>query len=103
MPSDIWSDSVSALQRTKVLMPCVSLHFLPVLEAVKDLGGYVITVDNNPDSPCHVLADESHIISAHDLDAILKWAQDRGVDRARATSETSVKVVAYIAKEMGLP
>lgn len=90
-------------QQPVVLMPCVSMHFLSAIKAVQDLGGYVITVDHNPNAACHKLADEGYAISATDLDTILALAQEHGVTRAIATSETSVRVVAYVTEKMQLP
>lgn len=102
MTLHILKNSAARLQQPIVLMPCVSSHFLQIINAVQELGGYVIATDFDPKAPCHKVANESYVISALDLDGILEIAQRRCVTKAIATSETSVRIVSYVAEKMGL-
>lgn len=51
-----------------------------VVEAARDMGLYVIVIDNVPDSPAKKIADKSYDINVADVDAVVEMGKREGVD-----------------------
>lgn len=76
----------------------------PPIKYAKSKGYYVITCDYLPDNPGHQLADESHVISTTDKDAVLALAKRLKIDGVVAyASDPAAPTAAYVAEEMRLP
>ena len=64
----------------KVLILVAGESNLPFIQAVKDLGFYVITCDNNALNPGHKIADENLYIDVYDYEAIVEAIKDKNID-----------------------
>lgn len=80
-------------------------HFqMTGIQAAKEQGYYVITVDYLPNNPGHKLADEYHNVSTLDKYAVLKLAQSLKIDGIVSfASDVSAPTAAFVAEQMGLP
>ena len=80
-------------------------HFqITGIQAAKEQGYYVITVDYLPNNPGHKLADEYHNISTLDKHGVLKLAQSLKIDGIVSfASDVSAPTAAFVAEQMGLP
>ncbi|MCC5881605.1 MAG: ATP-grasp domain-containing protein [Halomonas sp.] len=88
----------------KILFLGASQSQLPPIHYAQQQGYYVITVDYLPDNPGHVLADESHIVSTTDKEAVLELARRLSIDAIVAyASDPSAPTAAYVAEALGLP
>lgn len=77
---------------------------MPVIEEAHKLGIHVITVDYLPDNIAHKYSDEYHNVSIIDKEAVLKLAQDLGIDGIMSFAvDPGVTTAAYVAEKMGLP
>ncbi len=90
---------------TKKIMLLGGLRFLlPVIKEAKNLGCYVITVDNIPSNIAHKYSDEYHNVSIIDKNAILKLAQKLDIDGIMSFAiDPGVVTAAYVAEQMQLP
>lgn len=50
------------------------------VEIAKKMGMYTIVIDYYPDSPAKKVADESHLLSTTDVDAVVKFCKENKVD-----------------------
>lgn len=76
----------------------------PMIRLAKEQGHYVITCDNRPDNPAHVLADEYHDVSITDPEAVLQLARELHVDAVvNYILEAGIQSAAYVHEQMGLP
>lgn len=88
----------------KLLLLGGSRYLLPVIEAAKKLGLYVITCDYLPDNIAHKISDEYWNISIIDKEAVLSVAEKRKVDGIMSYAcDPGVVTAAYVAEKMGLP
>jgi biotin carboxylase len=77
---------------------------VPLIRAAKERGLYVITCDNRPDNPGHVLADEWHNVSTTDPEAVLAVAKRCEIDAVIAyASDPAVPTAVRVAESLGLP
>jgi len=76
---------------------------IPIVKKAKQLGHFVITMDNVPDNPAHLHADESANVSITDPEAVLAFARQRAVDGIiTGGSEIGVAALGHVCDEMGL-
>ncbi|HET8573172.1 MAG TPA: ATP-grasp domain-containing protein [Edaphocola sp.] len=79
-------------------------YLIPVINAAKDLGHYVITCDYLPDNIAHIYSDEYHNISIVDKEAVLDLAKRLKIDGIMSFAvDPGVVTAAYVADKMGLP
>ena len=79
-------------------------YLLPVIEAARKLGAYVITADYLPDNIAHKYSDEYVNVSIIDRDAVLKVAQEKQIGGILSFGvDPGVVTAAYVAGKMGLP
>lgn len=91
-------------QQRRILLLGASAPQIPSILEAKRQGLYVITCDNRPDNPGHVLADEWHEVSTVDKDAVLALAQHCRVDGVLCyMSDVSAPTAAYVCERMGFP
>jgi len=77
---------------------------IPMIEASRALGFYVITSGNRADDLGHRYSDESQLADFSSLPAMLKLAQDLRVDAVCACcNDFSALSAAYVAGHLGLP
>lgn len=77
---------------------------LAPIEYAKQAGYRVITCDNRPDSPGHVLADRYYEVSTTDMAGVLRVAREERVDAVVCyASDVSAPTAAYVAEQLGLP
>lgn len=79
-------------------------YLLPVIEEAHKLGVHVITADYLPDNIAHKYSDEYCNVSIIDKEAVLKAAQELGIDGILSHAvDPGVVSAAYVAEQMGLP
>jgi len=77
---------------------------VPLIQAAKQLGLYVITCDYLPDNPGHALADKYLNVSTADKDAVLQVAIDHKIDSiATFASDPAIPTIGYVVEHLGLP
>ena len=76
---------------------------IPPIKYARSRGYTVITCDNIPSNPGHLLADESFCISATDLDAVYQLSKEREIDGIVAyASDPCAPTAAYVGNKLGL-
>ena len=79
-------------------------HFaIPVVQAAKKQGNYVITCDYLPDNVAHKYSDESANFSTTDKEGILAYAREKKIDGVVTFTDSGVVTTAYIQHHLGLP
>lgn len=79
-------------------------HFaVPVVEAAKEQGYYVITCDYLPDNVAHKYSDEFANFSTTDKEGILAYAREKKIDGVVTFTDSGVVTTAYIQHHLGLP
>jgi phosphoribosylamine-glycine ligase len=80
-------------------------HFqIPPIQYARDAGYYVLTCDNRPEGPGHLLAHESHNVSTVDQKGVLELARSRNIDGIVSFgSDVSALTAAVVAGALGLP
>lgn len=79
-------------------------HFtIPVVEAAKKQGYYVITCDYLPDNVAHKVSDEYVNFSTTDKEGILAWAREKKIDGIVTFTDSGVVTTAYVQHHLGLP
>ena len=76
---------------------------IPLINAAKKNGYYVIACDYNESAPGVKLADELCLASIMDRDAVLEKARELKLDGIISNSEPAMPVVAYVGNALGLP
>ncbi|MDF3065685.1 MAG: putative carbamoyl-phosphate-synthetase [Polyangiaceae bacterium] len=77
---------------------------LAPIEYARRAGYRVITCDNRPESPGHVLADRYHDVSTTDMAGVLRVAREERVDAVVCyASDVSAPTAAYVAEQLQLP
>lgn len=80
-----------------------SLYQVPFIQAARQLGVRVITADNRPGNPGHVLADQYVECSTVDVQGILRLAQECGVDGIlAAATDVALDAVAAAVDDLGV-
>jgi biotin carboxylase len=75
-----------------------------IYREAKNLGLYLLAIDNNPKSECFKLADEYKEISIYDIQKIINFAQEKKIDGIASISiEKALAPVSKVAAAMGLP
>ena len=88
----------------KLLLLGGSRYILPVIEIAHKLDCYVITCDYLPDNIAHKFSDEYRNISIIDKEAVLKVAEEIGIDGIMSFAcDPGVVTASYVAEKMGLP
>lgn len=81
-----------------------SSYIIPVIDAAKKLGLYVITCDYLPNNLAHKYSDEYCNVSVMDKDAVLQAAQNLKIDGIISFAcDPGVVAASYVAEKMGLP
>ena len=79
-------------------------YLLPVIDAAHKRGYYVITADYLPDNIAHKYSDEYVNVSIVDKDAVLKVAQEKGIDGIMSYGvDPGVITASYVQDKMNLP
>lgn len=87
----------------KILLLGGLRYLIPVIQAAKKMGYYVITCDYLPDNIAHCYADEYHNVSITDKEAVLALAQSLKIDGIMSFAvDPGVLTAAYVSEEMGL-
>lgn len=88
----------------KLMLLGGSRYLIPAIKAAKELGAYVITVDNIPNNIAHSYSDKYINESIIDKDAILKIATEENIDGILSfATDPGVVVAAYVAEKLNLP
>lgn len=79
-------------------------HFaIPVVEAAKQQGYYVITCDYLPDNVAHKHSDEFANFSTTDKEGILAYAREKKIDGICTFTDSGVVTTAYVQHHLELP
>lgn len=79
-------------------------HFaIPVVEAAKQQGYYVITCDYLPDNVAHKHSDEFANFSTTDKEGILAYAREKKIDGICTFTDSGVITTAYVQHHLELP
>lgn len=77
---------------------------MTAVKTARELGIYVIDVDNVPDNPAHEYANEYHNISIVEKEKVLELAKRLNIDGIISyASDIGAVTAAYVAEKMGLP
>ena len=76
---------------------------LPIIMKANARGIFTIVADMNPQAPGMRYAGKAIAISTLDTFSLLECALKEKIEGVLTTSDAPVNVVAYIAKELGLP
>lgn len=80
-----------------------SRYQVPAIEAARRLGWRVITADNVPGNPGHVLADQAFHVDTTDRAGILELARREQVAGVLAScTDVAVPTAAYVSEQLGL-
>lgn len=75
-----------------------------IINSAKKMGVYTIVTDYLADSPAKTIADESHMISTTDVDAVVKLAKERKVDGVFTSYIDSMLIYCrQVCERLGLP
>ena len=75
-----------------------------IVEKAQEMGAYVAVLDYNTDSPAKEIADESVLMSATDVNAIVAWCRDNHIDGVTTGFVDILMPVCYeVCKQLGLP
>lgn len=81
-----------------------STYQIPTIEKAKRLGYRVITADNNPGNPGHLLADASFNVSTVNVDEIISLAARENISGVISPgTDVAVLTAACVAESLGLP
>ena len=76
---------------------------IPLIEAAKKNGYYVVLCDYSEAAPGVALADELCLVSIMDKSGVLQVAREKQIDGVISNSEPAMPVVAYVGNALGLP
>lgn len=87
----------------KVIVLAATINQLPVISLLKELGYYVISIDNVPENIGHPVADKNYFIDITDIPAIENVAKQEGIIAIIAAyTDVGVCPAAHVSQEMGL-
>ncbi|MDR1530434.1 MAG: ATP-grasp domain-containing protein [Burkholderiales bacterium] len=90
--------------RKSLLVLAASTYQVPVIETAKALGYRVITTDNVPSNPGHVLADVHYAVDTTDYAEVLALARKENISGIISPgTDVAVFTAAYVAGKCGLP
>ncbi|MEY8434000.1 ATP-grasp domain-containing protein [Lachnospiraceae bacterium 48-42] len=88
----------------KILLLGGSSQQIIAIETAKRLGLFTVLCDYLPDNPGQLYADKFYQTSTTDKQAILKIAEDEGINYIIAyASDPAAPTAAYVGEKMGLP
>jgi biotin carboxylase len=88
----------------KILLLGGSHGQLPAIYEAKKRGLYTILCDYLPDNPGAAIADEFHLVSTTDKEAVLNIARERQIDFVMAyASDPAALTAAFVSETLGLP
>ena len=88
----------------KVMLLGGSKFIVPAIDVLHDLGYEVITCDYLPGNLAHKYSDRYENLSVIDKDAVLKAAEEAGIEGIMSFAcDPGVATAAYVAQQMGLP
>lgn len=86
----------------KLLVLGGTINQVPLIQAAKREGYYVIVCDWTTDNPGIQFADKHYQVSTLDRPAVLHVAENEAIDGVISNSETAMVNVAYISEKLGL-
>ncbi len=88
----------------KVLMLGGSTSQICAIKKAQEMGLYVVICDYLPDNPGQFVADEFHLVSTTDKEAVLALAKETGVDAVICyASDPAAPSAAYACEKLGFP
>lgn len=88
----------------KLLLLGGARYLIPVIQAAKNMGVYVITCDYLPNNVAHSFSDEYINASIVDKETILKIAAEKSIDGIMSFAcDPGVVTAAYVAEKLNLP
>lgn len=94
---------MNSSQKKLLILGAMASH-VPLLKRAKERGIYTITCDYIPDAVGHSHADEAHLDSTTDFEAVLKLAKACKIDAIMTfNSDPAALTAAYVSEQLGLP
>ena len=88
----------------KLLFIGASGHFIPAIEAAKELGVYTIAINYAPNSQGKKYADMSAEVDTYNPEEVLAFAREQKVDGVFTSwNEVNIYTTEYVAKKLGVP
>src|SRR5690625_4853615 len=88
----------------KILLLGASAPQIPAIEKAKEKELYVITSDNIPNNPGHLMADEYHIVSTTDIPGVLALAKEKNIDYIMSyASDPGAPTASKVSEILSLP
>lgn len=77
---------------------------VPGIQKAKEMGYYVIAIDQNPSAPGFKFSDEGVLVSTNDANSVFEAAKEHRIDGIMTlASDRPVNVVAFVAEKLGFP
>lgn len=87
-----------------LLVLAASLYQVAAIETARRMGYRVVTTDNVPTNPGHVLADKSYNVDTTNVDAVLELAKRENISGIISPgTDVAVVTAAIVAKQLQLP
>ena len=77
---------------------------MSAIRRAKELGYYVIALDEDPNAPGLKLADKSDVLDIRELEPCVAYARQEGVDGVICVAvEAAIRSAGAVAESLGLP
>jgi biotin carboxylase len=92
------------MYKPSVLILAASSYQVPIIRKAHEMGFRVVTLDNCPSNPGHLLADASYNIDTTDVEAVLDISRKEKIGGlVAACTDVAVPTSAYVATKLDLP
>ena len=86
-----------------LLVLAASRYQVPIIVQAKQLGLRVITTDNVPDNPGHILADRAYGVDTTDMKGVLNIARKEHINGViAACTDVALPTAAYVSEKLGM-
>ncbi len=87
----------------KVIVLAATINQLPIIRLLKELGVYVITVDNIPENIGHAEADKNYNLDITDITKVFEIAQSEKIKAIIAAyTDVGVKTASFVSEQLNL-
>lgn len=88
----------------KIVILGAGIYQVPLIQAAKKMGLYVIVVSIPGDYPGFKMADKVYEINTTDCGAVCEMAEKEGIDAIVTTgTDVAVSTIGYVCERLGLP
>lgn len=91
------------MSNPRLMVLGASTYQLPIIQAARKLGCFVIALDNRPENPGHALAHQTLNIDTTARETVLEAARSLGINGIiAACTDVALPTAAYVAQELSL-